>query len=378
MGVATSSATSFAALYLVDEIRVVPSGIGLFFLVQLLAPAVSIGTGLLSDRFRNRLPLLRGCTIWLAAGWLLFGLTTDLVVALLVGAFFLCFTGAVNAQLFVVASDQIVNKDESRRNTITSTLRGGNALGCVIGPVLGGLLATSLGLRTVFASAAILYLLAAASTLRLRSLNRVPHAAVPRPRRPSGRIGWQLWAYGAGITLVLSGDAMKLAYMPVLVVDHLGRRPVEFGVLMSVSAVVEIIVFPLAGALADRVGQARVIAAALVIGVVDYSLLALTSSIWQLYVVQMLHVAVIVGMFGVGITYLQGVSSRQPGLASSTFFAAQGVATPLGGLLGGLGVGVVGLPGMFWLPAMFCLLCWIGFAVLMRRGTPLGGPWSSR
>jgi SET family sugar efflux transporter-like MFS transporter len=366
MGVATSCAMSLAALYLTAEIRVPPNEVGLFFLVQLLAPAVSIGTGWWSDRLRNRLPLLRGCTIWLAVGWLLFGLTTNLAVALLVSAFFLCFTGAVNAQLFVAASGQIVSKDESRRNTITSTLRGGNAVGYVIGPALGGFLATGLGLRAVFVSAAILYLLAAGSTLWLRSSNRIPDTGVQRPHRPLGPIGWQLWACGAGITLVLSGDAMKLGYMPVLVVDHLGHRPVEFGVLMSASAVVELIVFPLAGALADRVGQAKVIAAALLIGAIDYSLLALTSSMWQLYVVQMLHVAVIVGMFGIGIAYLQGISSR-PGLASSTFFAAQGVATPLGGLMGGLGVGLVGLPSLFWLPAVFCLLCSVGFAILTRR-----------
>jgi MFS transporter, SET family, sugar efflux transporter len=231
------------------------------------------------------MPLLRGCTIWLAAGWLLFSLATDLTAALVVGALFLCFTGTVNAQL-------------------------------------------------------------------------------------GGRISWHLWAYGIGIALVLSGDAMKLGYMPLLVVDHLGHRPVEFGVLMSASAVVELIAFPLAGALADKVGQAKVIAAALVVGAIDYSLLALTSSLWQLYVVQVLHVAVIVGMFGVGISYLQEISSRRPGLAGSTFFAAQGVATPLGGIAGGLSFGALGLPGMFWLPAVFCLLCGIGFAILtLRRKT---------
>jgi MFS transporter, SET family, sugar efflux transporter len=368
MGAATSCAISFAALHLIASIEASPSDVGLFFLVQLLAPAVSIGTGWLSDRLRNRMSLLRGCTLWLAAGWLLFGLTTDLASALLVGALFLCFTGAVNAQLFVMASEQIVGNDESRRNTITSTLRGGNAVGAVIGPALGGLLATALGLRSVFVSAAILYLLVAGSTLWLRSSHRILETAAPRPHLPAGRIGWRLWAYGAGITLVLSGDAMKLGYMPLLVVDHLGHRPVEFGMLMSVSAIVELIVFPLAGALADRVGQAKLIAAALVIGIVDYSLLALTSSIWQLYVVQVLHVAVIVGMFGIGITYLQGISSRQPGLASSTFFAAQGIATPLGGIAGGLSFGAVGLPGMFWLPAAFCLLCAFSFAILALRG----------
>jgi len=288
--------------------------------------------------------------------------------ALLISAFFLCFTGAVNSQFFVVATEQIVIEDEPRRNAITSTLRGGNAAGYVIGPALASFLATTLGLRTVFVSAAILYLLAAGSTLWLRSSNRISGTAVPKsPHRSSGRIGLQLWAYGAGIILVLSGDGMKLGYMPVLVVDRLGHRPVEFGILLSVSAVVELIVFPLIGTLADRIGQAKVIAAALLIGAVDYSLLALTTSIWQLYLVQILHVSVIVGMFGIGISYLQGISSERPGLASSTFFAAQGVATPLGGLIGSLSFGAVGLPGMFWLPAMFCLLCGVSFAVLIIR-----------
>ena len=368
MGAAASCAISLAALYLTDEIRIPPSGVGIFFLVQLLAPAVSIGAGWLSDRLPNRLSLLRGCILWLAVGWLLFGITTDLADALLVSALFLCFTGTVNAQFFSVATEQIVSEDEPRRNMITSTLRGGNAVGYVIGPALASFLATGLGLRTVFVSAAILYILAAGSTLWLRPSNRISDRAAARPpHQPSGRIGFQLCAYGAGITLVLSGDAMKLGYMPVLVVDHLGHRPADFGILLSASAVVEFVVFPLAGVLADRIGPAKVITIALLIGAVDYSILARTSSIWQLYVVQILHVAVIVGMFGIGIAYLQGISSRRPGMASSTFFAAQGVATPLGGLIGSLSVGVAGLPGMFFLPAIFCLLCGVSFAVFAGR-----------
>jgi len=103
----------------------------------------------------------------LAVGWLLFGITTDSTDALLVSALFLCFTGTVNAQFFSVATEQIVSEDEPRRNMITSTLRGGNAVGYVIGPALASFLARGLGLRTVFVSAAILYILAAGSTLWL-------------------------------------------------------------------------------------------------------------------------------------------------------------------------------------------------------------------
>jgi SET family sugar efflux transporter-like MFS transporter len=359
-GVGSSCAMPLAALYLTNELHVPPSGVGLFFLVRLAGPAVSMGTGWLSDRVRDRLPLLRMFMAWLAAGWLLFGLATGLSSALTVSAVFLCFTGPVNAQFFTAVDDRITGQDERQRSTITSTLRGGNALGYVLGPALGGYLATAFGLRSVFITAAVLYLLAILSTWWLRAVT-AGRERVPQGR--SGPVGLPLLVCGAGITLILSGDAMKQGYLPVFVVDQLGHSPSDYGMLMSVSAVVELAVFPLAGMLADRIGMAKVIGGALLVGVADYVLLAVSSHLWQLYVVQVLHVAVIVAMYGVGISYLQRISPHRPGLASSAFFAAQGIATPFGGLLGSLGVGAFGLPGMFWVPAAFCLLCWSVFAM---------------
>lgn len=161
---------------------------------------------------------------------------------------------------------------------IASTVRSGYALGWAIGPVLGTLSAAALGYRVSLALTGVLVLLPLIPPRRLRDgtartdgegpASR-PHPAPtdhPDRRRPDRSNGSRsLWLFAAVCLLALTGEALRLTYLPVLAVDRLGVPLWLFGVLISAAPVVELVAMPAAGALADRFGLRVVIFCGLLI-----------------------------------------------------------------------------------------------------------------
>ncbi len=109
---------------------------------------------------------------------------------------------------------------------------------------------------------------------------------------------------------------------------------------------------PLAEVLADRFGLSKVLVAGFAIGAAGYLLFASSTSAWILYPGQVLHACMIAVVFGIGVTYAQRLSPGSAALAGSVFFSAQALSALTASLMGSGGVWLVGLPEMFFLPAV--------------------------
>jgi MFS family permease len=125
---------------------------------------------------------------------------------------------------------------------------------------------------------------------------------------------------------------------------------------------------PIVGIIAQHIGVAWTVVAALGIGTCDYTLLGLSNHLWELYIVQVLHVSVICGVFGLGIVYAQELLPNQPGLATSTFGAGLSLSSPVGSAAGSILVLLVGYPHLFLVPAFVCLGGAVTIATMARNG----------
>ncbi len=369
LGIAASSGWPLISIFLTSELHVSAPTASLFFTTTLMWPLVTLISGRLSDTLASRRPLIWGSALWLAIGWLILALSSTLWLAIIVGALFFCAMGTLGAQLFAMLNAIVDAHDETRRSAITGSIRGGYSLGYIVGPVLGGLMMTLSGPRSAFLLTAGLYVVSTVPTLWLHPV--AAPAATARPHIPRALTAERrrlLWL-ALALTLVISGDAVKLAYLPLRVVHGLGASTLVLATVLAALPLGEVVAMPLAGRLADRLGARTVLIGGLLVGTADYTLLASASSLWQLYLVQGLHALVIAAIFGVGVSYAHRLDPHEPGLATSAFFSAQAVAGPLGSLIGALGVAAWGVPHVFYAPAA---LCAIGSAMLtlQRAGAP--------
>ncbi len=361
-GVANSTSMPLVTLFLTNSLHVRASQVSLFFITALAGPIVSIPIGRISDRLPSRVSLIYFSAFWLGIGWTVMAIARQVWLAFGVGVIFFCFIGILSAQIFAALRDVMTHKNEANEASVSSTVRTAYSLGWLVGPIVGGLLAGTVGVRFAFLTTAGAYLI---STVPFRSL-RI-HVAVTSPHerpRVIGRENLRLLLFALIALFVSSGDAIKIAYLPLYIVSGLKGSVVAFGSLLSVSALAELIVLPVAGVVADRVGTHAVIVGGIAIGVAGYMLLTLSTQLWQLYLVQLLHVAVIAALMGLGITYAQQLSRHQPGLASSVYFGAQSLAIPLGSLMGSVGVRFLGLPHVFVIPAFICVFAVGGLLLL--------------
>ena len=66
---------------------------------------------------------------------------------------------------------------------------------------------------------------------------------------------------------------------------------------------------------------------------------------------------------GIGITVAQDLYPSGIGMASSLYFSAIRFAGAIGGIAGGLGVGWFGVPGVFLVPALLCVVSAVGLLI---------------
>lgn len=271
-GVSVSQILTFMPLYL-RQLGVGPADLGrwvgilssVVFLVGL--PLVPFW-GVWADRLGRR-PVIARSALVEAVVLLLVALARtpwQLAGALLLVGFQLGNTGIMLAAIRDAAP-------ERRVGLATALLGMGGALGFAIGPAVGGQLVDA-GLLPIRG----LYFAASALSVCTTFLVLVGYREVRRPGRPGGSVGREALAALTGVwrhlatrrlfiifTLVILGAQMSLPYFP-LVVQLRHPQTVglagAIGLVSGAAALVGALLSPVAGALGDRFGFDRVLAAA--------------------------------------------------------------------------------------------------------------------
>jgi SET family sugar efflux transporter-like MFS transporter len=363
---ATSSGTPLLSLYLVRYVGVSLSAAGLFFAsLALVGLVLGVVLGRRSDHWSTRIPFLRVAAGWVAAGWLVLTVSPFPWLTLSSGALFLSLGGAFMGQAFATLHDVMVRDHEAKPELINTTVRTGWSFGFVFGPLLGSFLAATVNIRAAFGVAATLYLLC---LLLLRGLE-IATPARSGQKAQSGaasRPNFLLLAFTAACALEISCQTIKSTYLPIDVTMHLGASITTYGTIVSLSPVVELIVMPLAGLLAQKIAISSLITIGLAIGTVEYVILATSTMLWQLYVTQAMDACVVAVVMGLGVTYAQRLSPQHAGTANSIFFASFNVAYVVGGSIGSASVPWLGVPRVFLVPIALSACSLLVFQAVQR------------
>ncbi len=335
--------------------------VSIYGICQLIAAP---GLGLLSDRFGRR-PILFICLLGSAIGYLLFGLGGSLWM-LFLGRIIDGLTGGNFSVLFAYIAD--ITKPEDRGKYF-GIVGGFSGVGFIIGPSVGGLLAT-VSYSTPFLVAAAIILLNIAwgffflpeslskehrvTSMRLRDLN---------PFKQLGNVFTMTnmrWLLLAGFFYSFP-FAMLQSNLTILLKDSLGWSATDAGIIASVVGVVDILVQGvLVGKLLPIFGEVKLGIGSLVLVAISYMLLG---SIALLASPLLLIAGVILfaGSGGLVENALRGLTSRlagpsQQGLIGGASQSMQSLAMILGPLFGGLLYTQFGHATPYWSGALIIAL----------------------
>jgi SET family sugar efflux transporter-like MFS transporter len=319
----------------------------------------SVAIGRTSDRLRRRGALAMGAALWVALGCL-GAATVAGRFATLLALGVVCFSLATvpGTILLAIGGDRLLARGTDRLTTRMGILRASISVGFAVGPAVVALVAARASLRQTLAVAAVPWVLSAAIASSLRP--SPPRSAAPTGPAQAGRTALP---FVTAFALMFTFDATRSAFVAVFAVDELRASMGQVAAVFSTTALLNVALIPLAGALADRFGARRVIAAGGLAGTVGALGFAGCTSIPQLVALQGLHAIYLCGIMSVGVTSAQTLFIGSSGLGMGLFNAASAVGALPAGTLGGLLAARLGWRAPFAASGVACAL---GLVIALR------------
>jgi MFS transporter, SET family, sugar efflux transporter len=310
-----------------------------------------------------------------------------------ISAVVLAFSGAAGSQLFAAVHDDLQTTASPVADGVISIVRMALTAGWVVGPVLGSILATAAGPRVMLAATAACAL---AQIVPMGFARTGPHRPGARtgPHRPGARTGphrpgahtapasqaqaerlaqrpklremLPLLAFTGLYVLVYAGEPIKYGYLPIYMRDDMHLPTAVSGAVIGIQPLIELILMPVAVVVARRTGMMHLMIAGAAFGVGANLCFALTGDAAGMFAGQILMGGVWGVFAALGIIVAQRLLSRAVATASAVFMSSTAIASALGGLTGSLGVSVLGLPHVFFAPALYGLIATTGIAVMSR------------
>ena len=378
-GLGTSAAAPQITLFLVNDLHVSLTTAGLFYLTNITAPLAGYLIGARSDRSGKRLGLFRWCALAGFFGWVAMAMAGQAWMPFVISAVVLAFSGAAGSQLFAAVHDDLQATASPVADGVVSVVRMALTAGWVVGPVLGSILASTAGPRVMLAvsGACALAQIIPMGFARTGPARGEAHTAAAAaasaaaqaervPRRPKLREMLPLLAFTSLYVLVYAGEPIKYGYLPIYMHEDLRLPTAVSGAVIGIQPLIELILMPVAVVVARRIGMMRLMVLGAAFGVGANLCFALTGDAAGMFAGQILMGGVWGVFAGLGIIVANRLLPQAVATASAVFMSSTAIASALGGLTGSLGVGVLGLPHVFFAPALYGLIATSGIAVMSR------------
>ena len=276
----------------------------------------------------------------------------------------------------VAAITQLTPKDRTAR--VIGTLQSTQILSAAMGPLIGGLLAQSIGIRQTFVVTALVTLGSFLSIVFLYKDSEKPKAH----REPDGNIDrsyLKTVEYLLPMLILFSIQMTQRTYAPVvpLFLEQLGtpstRLVIVAGVLFSLAALGEAFSAWVSGRLASRISISRLLLVRIGLGVVLLTPMALAQSspafiFWRVTLAFLAGGILTLAYAAAGDVIPETQRGSGYSILSSTFMLGAATGPIVAGLLSGLGLRVV----FFFNLAVYVLLATaiLRYRRLWARPTP--------
>jgi SET family sugar efflux transporter-like MFS transporter len=374
LGLAYSFVGPFMSMFGTIEVGMKPMVFSIFMTIT-SASAIGLTTLLArwSDtHYSRRAMLVLGCVCGIA-GYAAYAFVRDVVWLTVIGSLVLGVSSITFSQLFAHARELIERSDIPVRDTplYLNVFRLFFALAWTAGPAVAAWVMMTYSFRGMFLVAALVFFFLLLTVLRFIPATPPTPGMVAAARLPlrSALQRGGLRANFAAFVFVFAAGTLAMQNLPLLVLDELGGRQLQVGIIYSIAPVFELPFMYYFGFLATRGDQARLIRLGIGLAIAYYLALTLARAPWHVYPIQILGAAVTAVVAGVAISFFQSFLPDQAGTATNLYATAQRIGSTGAYLVFGGLVDLIGHRGVFVVCATFCAIA-LTLLSARRRAEP--------
>lgn len=370
----------FLTLYLQSELNVtdtheVAIWAGLIFSVNFLSSFISQPIwGKIADKTGRKAMLLRS-SFGMAIVIILMGFATSpwqlLILRFLNGM----ISGFNPAAVALVST----STPKSKLGFAMGTLQSGGIAGTILGPLIGGFLADSIGFRPIFYITGACILIASLLVLVIVKDNFDKQSAAKQPVMSVTEgfkkiIKIPSLASLLAVTILIQFATMSPMNLMPLYIQELNPLLTNIaftaGLVSSLAGISNMLASPLLGRLGDKIGSQKILVICLFGTALSFIPQALATSITALAISRFVMGIFIGGLIPtvnslIGRFSPKGMESRAYSFNTSALALGNLIAPTVGGVVSGF----IGLAGLFWISASLMLInaCWVYFSLIQKK-----------
>lgn len=373
-GVTYASTLPYGGIVAIDALGIANETYAIILTIAaLVAGAVSVTLGLLSDKLRDRRLLVILCALLGALGNGLIYLQRDPTAFIIATCVILPFGGALFSQTFAYTRVYYNTHLPARAAFRITMLRTIFAVAWVLIPPVAGWIAATYAVFDVYAMASLAFLACGAlfALLMADPATMIGTGSKTASSEPPARGIEMAMVIGIlGVILVMIAARINAVVAPLAIVSNFGGTLTDVGIYAALAALLEIPCMVAWGFAAERFKKHwLIVASALVYGIYLF-LLGQVQTVIEVYWLQILNAVATAGLLSIPISYVQEAIRGRVGLSTSLLDITYVVANLAGGALFGL-TGTIGYLPQFGMAAALAvagaIVVAIGHTAFARR-----------
>lgn len=352
IGIGVSITSPYLSLYCTERLGMSTGAFGVFMAITSLSGvAVSSLLANRSDRGMNRKRLIQYAAMASGLSFASYLAFHDFWILLIAVTLFTGLGAPVIPQIYAYAQESATESRSEDKAFAMSTLRSLISLGFLIGPLCGTVILGASGYRGLFWGTAAIYAVIAGLVLFFLPRRNIEMSG-PAKKRSASEASFgskRIWLALVAIVFLFVIIYINSINTPLLIVHELHGTHAEVGMVVSISAGLEIPIMLILGALSRKISNHSLMIGACVIGILYYTVLSVSTQPWQIIAAQLLQATFVAIVMGNGLSYFTGLLPDSPGLATTLYSNTSTIGKLLGNLGGGVAAEFTGFRHVNWI-----------------------------
>jgi len=363
VGIGISITQPYLSLYFTEDFGMSAGAFGVFMAISSLSGVVvNSFIAKHSDRGQDRRWLIILAMLSSALGYASYLVFHNFYILLIVVSLFNGLGAAAMPQIYASAQESANESNSDDKTFAMSTLRSLVSLGFLIGPLGGTLILGALGYKGLFLGTSAIYLIIASLVILFLRKRKTVQNGKKRTSAGSSSIKTkQIMQPLIAFIFLFAVNAINGINTPLFIVNVLHGTHTEVGLVVSISAGLEIPIMIVLGALSKKISNHSLMIIGCFVSVMYYIFLSVSTASWQLVVAQILQATAVAILMGNGLSYFTDLLPHSPGISTTIYSNGSTIGRLIGNLCGGFIAQFAGYRNVYFVCLFFVIFSFIIF-----------------